>query len=111
MSFQQRNICHSIGQLPRTGRRRSGRNSRSARGSGRVEVARLERRLAKVKALLEAKEGELRQARRRSSAEQEQGVASKYREVQGLYGTGSLVERKRKMMQRIFEANLELQKR
>lgn len=67
----------------------------------------LERRLAKMARLLEAKEQEVAMV---GAAPGEQGVASVFREVQGLEGSGEEVRRKKDLMSRIFEANLDLRK-
>ncbi len=79
-------------------------------GSGRVdgsgEVDLLQRRLAKVKGLLQEREDQLR--RLDSAGGVEVGLASIYREVQGIVDKGPEAERKRELMTSIFEANQEL---
>jgi 16S rRNA G1207 methylase RsmC len=70
---------------------------------------RLERRLSKVKALLELRESELQ--RLVVAGEVDSGVASIYREAQGLQAESELGQRKREMMALIFEANQELQRK
>lgn len=70
------------------------------------EVELLERRLSKVKSLLARREDELQRLAERQV--EDPGVASIYQEVQGLGEDGPQSERKREMMDRIFEANLEL---
>jgi len=73
----------------------------------RRQIDLLERRLAKMTRLLEEKEQEVAITAARPS---ESGVASVFREVQGLDGSGEEVERKKALMSRIFEANLDLRK-
>lgn len=69
----------------------------------------LERRLAKLAGALEMTEAELRATMARKNIDP--GVASIYRTVQGLSAAEEDVELKKEMMSKIFEANLELQKR
>ncbi|MCA8980594.1 MAG: diguanylate cyclase [Planctomycetes bacterium] len=69
----------------------------------------LERRLAKLAGNLEMTEAELRATMARKNIDP--GVASIYRTVQGLSAAEEDAELKREMMSKIFEANLELQKR
>ena len=71
-------------------------------------VKRLERRIAKLDALLGKTSEELERARQAGA---EAGLSSVFREVQGLAGGESELERKRMLMRRIFEANLDLQRR
>lgn len=69
------------------------------------EVELLERRIAKLKANLQAT------VMRFSRGEAvDEGISSIYREVQGLDHADSLYERKRELMKTIFQANLTLQK-
>ncbi len=74
----------------------------------RQQVGLLERRLRKLTEVLEQQEAML--ARMDEAPAEETGLASVYREVQGLKEGGSGGERKREMMQKIFEANIELRK-
>lgn len=70
------------------------------------QVSLLERRLNKVSHSLEASETALR--RNATPDPTDSGVASIYRTVQGLTDVEGDVELKKKMMSKIFEANLEL---
>lgn len=81
--------------------------ARTGDGASRHQIDLLERRLAKMARLLEAKEQEVAKV---ASASGEPGVASVFREVQGLEGSGEEVQRKKDLMSRIFEANLDLRK-
>lgn len=74
----------------------------------RQQVGLLERRLRKLTQVLEQQEAML--ARMESGPAEETGLASVYREVQGLKEGGKGGKRKREMMQKIFEANIELRK-
>lgn len=74
----------------------------------RQQVGLLERRLRKLTQVLEQQEAML--ARMDAGPVEEAGLASVYREVQGLQEGGSGGKRKREMMQKIFEANIELRK-
>ncbi len=69
----------------------------------------LERRLSKLAEALEMTEAELRHTMALKNVDP--GVASIYRTVQGLSAAEEDVELKKEMMSKIFEANLELQKR
>lgn len=69
----------------------------------------LERRLSKLAGNLEMTEAELRATMARKNIDP--GVASIYRTVQGLSAAEEDAELKKEMMSKIFEANLELQKR
>ena len=69
----------------------------------------LERRIAKLAGNLEMTEAELRATMAAKNIDP--GVASIYRTVQGLAAAGDDVELKKDMMSKIFEANLELQKK
>ena len=69
----------------------------------------LERRVTKLKDLLDATEQEL--GRVAASRGADSGVASIYRSVQGLRGDERNFESKKEMLTLIFEANLELQKK
>lgn len=70
----------------------------------RIEL--LERRVAKLMAMLDVSEEELRRVR--SARQVDVGVPSIYREVQGLSTEAADQEKKRDMMRSIFEANLAL---
>ena len=70
------------------------------------DVDLLERRIAKLKANLQATELRFAEGARQI----EQGISSIYREVQGLDHADKLFERKRELMTTIFQANLKLQK-
>ncbi|MEL6431146.1 MAG: hypothetical protein AAFU73_02470 [Planctomycetota bacterium] len=74
----------------------------------RRQIEVLERRLAKMARLLEDRDQLL--AGRQTPAEDE-GVASIYREVQGIQGRTAEVKQKKALMSKIFEANLDLRKR
>lgn len=76
-------------------------------GSGEVEL--LQRRLAKVKGLLQEREDQLR--RLDAAAGGDKGLASIYREVQGIGDTEPDAERKRELMTSIFDANQELHRK
>jgi len=69
----------------------------------------LERRLSKLAGNLEMTEAELKSTMARKNIDP--GVASIYRTVQGLSAAEEDAELKKEMMSKIFEANLELQKR
>ena len=71
------------------------------------QIELLQRRLDKLRRLLELRESEL--GRLAAAGEIEPGLASIYRTVQGLEGDDETVRRKREMMARIFDANLQLQ--
>lgn len=72
----------------------------------RAEVERLERRIAKLMETLDATERELRELARRQ--DEGPGVASRYREVQGLAADDERFQLKNALMERILQANLEL---
>jgi diguanylate cyclase (GGDEF)-like protein len=72
----------------------------------RQEVENLERRISKLTAMLEKTESDLvRMAQLKAGDE---GVASIYKSVQGLSQEESALELKKDLMQKIFEANMEL---
>jgi diguanylate cyclase (GGDEF)-like protein len=71
-----------------------------------LKIELLERRVAKLMAMLDVSEEELRRVR--SARQVDVGVPSIYREVQGLSSDEAQQERKREMMRSIFEANLAL---
>ncbi len=71
---------------------------------GQIEV--LERRVVKLKGLLDLTEGELRRVARTKGIDP--GVASIYRTVQGVSGDDDEVHRKNDMLTLIFEANVNL---
>lgn len=71
----------------------------------RHQIQLLERRLAKMARLLEQKDQEFSS---RPAAAEDDGVASIYREVQGLGGRTKEAKTKRAFMSVIFEANLKL---
>lgn len=73
------------------------------------EIDRLKRRLAKLTRSLGLTETALH--RRQALEAVDEGVASVFRQVQGLQGHEERAELKRELMTRIFEANLDLQKR
>lgn len=75
----------------------------------RKEIRQLERRLRKMNGLLEDREDELR--RLVANGRVDSGLASLYREVQGIRDDSPLAETKREMMSSIFEANRKLQGR
>lgn len=72
----------------------------------RQQVGLLERRLRKLTNVLEQQEAML--ARMQVGPAVETGLASVYREVQGLDDAVPEAERKREMMQAIFTANMQL---
>jgi len=72
------------------------------------QVDMLERRIGKLKSLLDKAEVELHATARRKGVEE--GVASIYRTVQGLSHDDGDFERKREALTLIFEANAKLQK-
>lgn len=72
------------------------------------EVDTLQRRIAKLNESLEYTEKKLTEVASAKSIDD--GVASIYREVQGLRGEDAHVEKKRELMANIFEANFALQK-
>lgn len=75
-----------------------------------AQIDLLERRLQKLSRLLDERDREiLSMAARRSDADT--GVASIYREVQGVQGRGKEAKQRREFMSRIFEANLKLRER
>ncbi|MEM9380499.1 MAG: diguanylate cyclase [Planctomycetota bacterium] len=71
------------------------------------EIDQLHRRIAKLSASLETTEQEI--VRLRSLKTVDDGVASVYREVQGLEDTDARSEIKKELMGEIFRANLDLQ--
>lgn len=73
------------------------------------ELERAERRIAKLAASLQATERNLR--RLAESRAFDPGLASVYREVQGLTEDAAFAELKREMLAKIFEANLRLRER
>ncbi len=73
------------------------------------QVDQLERRVAKLKELLDTTETELLEVARMKGIES--GVASIYRTVQGLRDDEAAFGQKKEMLSLIFEANLKLQKR
>lgn len=79
----------------------------NARRAADAEVAQLERRISKLVGHLEATEALLESVTIANSAEP--GIASQYRDVQGLTGTGAELRRRRAIMEMIFQANVELQ--
>ena len=72
------------------------------------EVDLLQRRISKLNGSLQTTEGRL--ARLANTKDVEMGIASIYREVQGLDGADRHLEKKRELMRSIFEANLRLQR-
>lgn len=82
------------------------RNGDGQESPYRQQVGLLERRLRKLTDVLEHQEALL--ARMSSGPEIDTGVASVYREVQGLDDSVPEAERKREMMQQIFQANMQL---
>lgn len=83
------------------------RQARESAFQREIEV--LSRRLSKVSELLELREEELR--RLVATGRVAPGIASLYREVQGLDEDSPHAETKREMMKAIFDANLVLQDR
>jgi len=79
-----------------------------AAGEGGDRVALLERRIAKLLRALESAEERIT---RLETSDPQLGVASLYREVQGLDPDARFVDAKRQMMTHIFEANLALRER
>ena len=75
----------------------------------RKQVDLLERRLAKVNGLLENNELEIKRLRRLKTADT--GVASKFKDVQGIADDDQNAEAKKEMMSQIFSANLKLHQR
>ncbi|MBL4770081.1 MAG: diguanylate cyclase [Planctomycetes bacterium] len=73
------------------------------------EIDNLQRRIAKLTNSLGVTEGEI--ARLRSSPDVEAGVASLYRNVQGLSTVDVRAELKKDLMSAIFEANLDLKRK
>jgi hypothetical protein len=73
------------------------------------QIARLERRVNKLKDLLDSTETELRQLA--ISKGLDPGVASIYRSVQGLSLEDENFQRKKEMLVLIFEANVDLRKK
>lgn len=71
------------------------------------EIEQLHRRIAKLNASLETTEQEI--ARLRSMKSVDDGVASVYRDVQGLDDGDSRAEIKKELMSEIFRANMDLQ--
>lgn len=77
-------------------------------GEQRVLIDQLERRIAKLTHLLGITEDELRRVAAMKNIDL--GVASIYRDVQGIADDAAQKEKKREMMREIFEANFELKK-
>lgn len=75
----------------------------------RAEIERLERRLRKVSDLLDTREEELRKLV--EAGRVDTGLASIYREVEGIRDDSPMAETKKDMMSTIFEANRKLQSR
>lgn len=73
----------------------------------RHQIQLLERRLVKMARLLDARDQESLSA----PSAVEGGVASIYRDVQGLAGVGEEVKQKQALMSRIFDENLKLRER
>ncbi len=73
----------------------------------RHQIQLLERRLVKMARLLEVRDQESLS----TAAPTEDGVASIYRQVQGLGGRGKEVKKKQALMSRIFDENLKLRER
>ena len=71
----------------------------------RKQIDMLERRLAKMARLLDQRDTEIVS---RSRAVEDEGVASIYRDVQGLDAGGDEAKQKRELMSSIFEANVKL---
>jgi len=122
MSFRHRNVCHRLNlrtaERPSPGPeplRRQPQNasvpeSSAVRAPEPVgDLDRLERRLAKVTSLLQLREDELRQVY--TAAEEDTGLPALHPQVTDLAGDTPLTDHKRQVMSRIFEANLELQRR
>lgn len=78
-----------------------------ADSQARRQIGVLERRLAKMAKLLDQRDVEMLSRSRREQAE-DAGVASIYREVQGLDDQGDEGKQKKALMSSIFEANLKL---
>lgn len=78
-------------------------------GAYRAEIERLERRLRKVSELLDTREEELRKLV--EAGRVDTGLASIYREVEGIRDDSPMAETKKDMMSAIFEANRKLQSR
>ncbi len=79
------------------------------RGGFERDLLQLNRRIEKLTRSLETTEEEV--ARLRSSGTTDEGIASVYREVQGLDADGVRSDLKRDLMGEIFRANLDLQAR
>lgn len=84
-------------------------NRESLEATHRQEVEFLERRLTKLRSLVEAQEVDLRRAV--AEGQIDSGWASCYRGVQGLDMTAPDAELKREMLAQIFQANRSLQAR
>ena len=76
-------------------------------GQHHREIDVLQRRIAKLAESLQASEANLRRVSKMHRLDP--GLASIYREVQGLSEDDSFAETKREMLAKIFEANLDLQ--
>jgi diguanylate cyclase (GGDEF)-like protein len=85
------------------------RTGASDLGEQREMIDQLERRIAKLTHLLGITEEELRRVAAMKNIDL--GVASIYRNVQGISDEASQKEKKREMMREIFQANFELKKR
>lgn len=75
----------------------------------RRQIELLERRLAKMARLMERRDSELLSGAARPAVDD--GVASIYRDVQGIEGVTEEGRQKKALMSRIFEANLKLRER
>jgi len=84
------------------------RTSAGDLGEQRVVIDQLERRIAKLTHLLGITEDELRRVAAMKNIDL--GVASIYRDVQGIADDTTQKEKKREMMREIFEANFALKK-
>jgi len=80
----------------------------AARRAADAEVGQLERRIAKLVSSLEANESLLESVVVARAGDP--GVASQYREVQGLASSATERTRRAAIMEQIFEANVDLQK-
>lgn len=89
--------------------RRSAPDQAAPSGEAGNKVALLERRVRKLNASLEEARSMMSRLRDNRNAEDD-GVASIYKEVQGLSGTEESYEQRKALMQEIFNLNVELRR-
>mgnify|MGYP003574496075 CR=1 FL=1 len=98
-------------ERPQAGANQAKANPAATNGDqSRRQIDLLERRLEKMVRLLDDRDREIISIAGHRQVE-ETGVASIYRDVQGVQGRGKEAKQRKEFMSRIFEANLKLQER